>query len=182
MEKEDNPIYMRNTLEFVTVALEYCNFIETAGNTNLLEFVDKATKLLPLLYLKASLLPEIESDEETELELTVTEDLYDSIRSRLANLLGERDSYLEIFHEDMKYSDTPIAAFISENLADVYQDTGNFIALFRQGNETVMQEAIALCRTNFQEYWGQQLLNALKALHAVRYSGDEDLERKDEEE
>ncbi len=182
MGKEDNPIYMRNTLEFVTVALEYCNFIETAGNTNILEFVDKATKLLPLLYLKASLLPEIESDEETELELTVTEDLYDSIRSRLANLLGERDSYLETFHEDMKYSDTPIAAFISENLADVYQDTGNFIALFRQGNEAVMQEAIALCRTNFQEYWGQQLLNALKALHAVRYSGDEDLERKDEEE
>ena len=45
-----------------------------------------------------------------------------------------------------------------------------------------MQGAIALCRTNFQEYWGQQLLNALKALHAVRYSGDEDLEKNEEEE
>ena len=33
-----------------------------------------------------------------------------------------------------------------------------------------------------QEYWGQQLLNALKALHAVRYSGDEDLEKNEEEE
>ena len=81
----------------------------------------------------------------------------------------------------MRYSDTPIAAFISENLADVYQDTGNFVSLFRQGNEEVMQEAIALCRTNFQEYWGQQLLNALKALHAMRYSGDEDLEITKEE-
>ena len=64
----------------------------------------------------------------------------------IAGLLGERDSYLETFHADMRYSDTPIAAFISENLADVYQDTGNFVSLFRQGNEEVMQEAIALCR------------------------------------
>ena len=169
MEKEENPIYERNTLEFVTVALEYCTFVETAGNTGLFDFVDKATKLLPLLYLKASLLP-------------VSEDMYESVRSRIAGLLGERDSYLETFHADMRYSDTPIAAFISENLADVYQDTGNFVSLFRQGNEEVMQEAIALCRTNFQEYWGQQLLNALKALHAVRYSGDEDLEKNEEEE
>lgn len=182
MEKEENPIYERNTLEFVTVALEYCTFVETAGNTGLFDFVDKATKLLPLLYLKASLLPEVESEEETELELSVSEDMYESVRSRIAGLLGERDSYLETFHADMRYIDTPIAAFISENLADVYQDTGNFVSLFRQGNEEVMQEAIALCRTNFQEYWGQQLLNALKALHAVRYSGDEDLEKNEEEE
>ena len=172
MEKEENPIYERNTLEFVTVALEYCTFVETAGNTGLFDFVDKATKLLPLLYLKASLLPEVESEEETELELSVSEDMYESVRSRIAGLLGERDSYLETFHADMRYSDTPIAAFIS----------GNFVSLFRQGNEEVMQEAIALCRTNFQEYWGQQLLNALKALHAMRYSGDEDLEKNEEEE
>lgn len=182
MEKETNPIYERNTLEFVTVALEYCTFIEAAGNTGLFDFVDKATKLLPLLYLKASLLPQIETEEEAELELFVTEDMYESVRSRIAALLGERDSYLETFHPDMRYSDTPIAAFISENLADVYQDVGDFVSLFRQGNEEVMREAIAHCHANFREYWGQQLLNALKALHAVRYSGDEDLEKNDEEE
>ena len=108
--------------------------------------------------------------------------MYESVRNRIAGLLGEKDSYLETFHPDMQYSDTPIAAFISENLADVYQDTGNFISLFRQGNEAVMLEAIALCRNNFREFWGQQLLNALKALHAVRYSEEEPLETNEEEE
>lgn len=182
METEKNPIYERNTLEFVTVALEYCTFVEAAGNEGLFDFVDKATKLLPLLYLKAHLLPEVESEEEGEVELSVTEDMYESVRTRIANLLGEQDSYLETFHEDMRYSDTPIAAFVSENLADVYQDTGNFIALFREGNEEVMREALALCRMNFREYWGQRLLNALKALHAVRFNGDEDLEKNDDTE
>lgn len=184
MEKENNPIYEHNTLEFVTVALEYCTFVETAGDTTLLDFVDKATKLLPLLYLKAALLPEVEENEEVEeedQEQAVTEDMYESVRNRIAGIVGEKDTYLETFHPDMQYSDTPIAAFISENLADVYQDTGNFISLFRQGNEEVMLEAIALCRTNFRLFWGQQLLNGLKALHAVRYDDEENLETNEQE-
>lgn len=61
------------------------------------------------------------------------------------------------------HSDTPIAAFISENLADVYQDTGNFISLFRQGNEDVMLEAIVLCRKNFREFWGQISVKRIKS-------------------
>lgn len=181
MEKEKNPIYERNTIEFVTVALEFCTFVETTAQSSLFDFTDKAVKLLPLLYLKATLLPEVSPGEDVEPELTVTEDMYESIRTQIAGLLGERDSYLETFHPDMQYSDTPIAAFISENLADVYQDTGNFISLFRQGNEEVMKEALALCRTNFRDFWGQQLLNALKALHAVRYSDEESLEKTEEE-
>lgn len=181
MEKENNPIYKRDTLEFVTVALEYCTFVESAGNENLFGFVDKATKLLPLLYLKAALLPEVRENEDAEPEQTVTEDMYESVRNKLACLLGEKDTYLETFHPDMQYSDAPIAAFISENLADVYQDTGNFISLFRQGNEVVMEEAMAVCRTNFREFWGQQLLNALKALHAVRYNDEVSLETNEQE-
>ena len=182
MTNENNPIYERNTLEFVTVALEYCSFVEHAGEKGLFNFVDKATKLLPLLYLKALLLPEVESEEETIPELTVTEEMYEAVRQRIAILLGERDTYLVTFQEDMRYSVTPIAAFISENLADVYQDTGNFVALFRQENEEAMREAIALCAQNFRDYWGGRLLNALKALHAVRFSGDEDMQPIEEEE
>lgn len=181
MEKENNPIYDRNTLEFVAVALEFCTFAETAGQSSAFEFVDKATKILPLLYLKAALLPEAEPEEEDLVEQTVTEEMYESVRERIAGLLGEYDTYLDTFHPDMPYSDAPVAAFISENLADVYQDTGNFVALFRQGNETAMREALAACRQNFRHYWGQPLLNALKALHAVRYTEEENLEKNEQE-
>lgn len=180
MEEKKNPIYERNTLEFVTVALEFCTFVENAGSNGLFDFLDKGTKLLPLLYLKAALLPEVE-EGEGEPEWTVTEEMYESVRNRIAGLLGERDSYLETFHPDMPYSDTPVAAFISESLADAYQDVGNVISLFRSGNEEVMREAVALCRKDFREFWGQQVLNALKALHAVRY-GDEEEWKNDKEE
>lgn len=176
MGKDENPVYDRNTLEFVTVALEYCSFVETIGQHILPDFTDKATKILPLLYLKATLLPDVEPDDDAELEYTVTEDMYEKVRNQAESLLGEHDIYLETFHPDMQYSDTPIAAFISENLADVYQDVGNFVSLFRQGHEEVMRNAIAVCRMNFRAYWGQRLLNALKALHAIRYNDDDSIE------
>jgi hypothetical protein len=176
MSTNKSTIYERNTIEFITVALEYCSFVEEASQYTMPDFVDKATKILPLLYLKASLLPVVLSDDETELELSITEAGYESIRNGIAAILGARDSYLETFHPDIQYSDTPIADFISENLADIYQDTGNFCYIFRQGNEEAMNEALALCRFNFQEYWGQRLLNALRALHAIRYTEEDRLE------
>ena len=180
-ENKNSPIYLRNTLEFVTVALEYCTLVEQSNTLELPDFVDKATKMLPLLYLKASLLPTAIPDTDAVLEQSVTEDMYETVQSKLVLLLGEQDSYLETFHPDMQYSDAPIAAFISENLADIYQDLGNFINLFRQGNEEVMQEALAQCTESFKTYWGGLLLNALKALHAVRYADAESLFTNEEE-
>ena len=75
--EESNPIYARNTIEFVTVALEFCSFVEKAGEKGVFDFVDKATKLLPLLYLKAALLPQIEEEEESDTEQFVTEEMYE---------------------------------------------------------------------------------------------------------
>jgi hypothetical protein len=176
MGRKENSVYERNTIEFVTVALEYCSFIEAVNMYSLFEFVDKATKILPLLYLKASLLPDMLPDDEADLELVITEEMYESMRMQIGELLGAYDSYLETFHPDIQYSDTPIAAFISENLADIYQDIANFVSLFRQENEDIMRAALVLCRANFREYWGQCLLNALKALHALRYNENDCIE------
>lgn len=175
--KQDNCkvlIYDKKTLEFVTVVLEFCALLEATSKHTLFSFVDNAVKIISLLYLKATLLPEVdELEEDYELEDFITEQTYDVICSNLSELLGEYDSYLETFHPDIKYSDTPVVATISENLADVYQDLGNFVALFRQENEQVMMQALIACEDTFRLYWGQKLLNALKALHAVHY--DEDL-------
>ncbi|MDR1344567.1 MAG: DUF5063 domain-containing protein [Tannerellaceae bacterium] len=176
MSSNNNIIYDHNAIEFMTVALEYCSFVEAAKTYSLFDFIDKATKILPLLYLKASLLPDIPTDDDIEPAIEVTESMYESLRTHIADILGVYDSYLETFHTDMQYSDTPIAAFISENLADIYQDTGNFVSVYRQRHEILMYEAIAVCRNNFCKYWGQQLLNAMKALHAVRYNEDDDIE------
>ena len=169
MEKSIQPIFDKNTVEFVTVAAELCGFLERTSLQKRSDFVDKLLKVLPLLYLKASLLPVCERMEEDDVETFVTESDYNQLRSEIAALLGDGDDYLEVFLDDMAYSDTPIHQNISESLADIYQPIKDFICVFQLGLEHTMNDSLAICRELFAEFWGQRLVNVMRALHDVKY-------------
>ncbi|WP_108821517.1 DUF5063 domain-containing protein [Dysgonomonas sp. Marseille-P4361] len=163
-------VYSKDSIEFVTVAVQYCAFLENTGTVTEFDFTDKLTKLLPLLYLKASLIPETDTVNDEEPEITVTEEDYHYISSKLYNIFSSNDTYLEVFLQDMKYSETPISASISEDLADIYQDLKNFITIFERGITENMNDALYVCNENFKTYWGQKLVNVLRALHSLKYS------------
>lgn len=171
MQSESKVIFERNSVEFVTVAAQYCQFLENAEGMERDEFVDTILKILPLLYVKALLLSEMElMDEEDEmLETCVTEESYSMMNANLADIMGDRDDYLDVFVEDMKYSDQPVTRYISEGLSDIYQDIKDFVFVFRQGVNRNMHNALATCQENFKLYWGQKLVNTLRALHEVKY-------------
>ncbi|MCP9611931.1 DUF5063 domain-containing protein [Coprobacter tertius] len=168
----DESIYSKNTVEFVTVGVEFCSFIERAPELNRNDFIDTSIKILPLLYLKAVLLSETENDNDQITEHFVTEEIYEYIRGNIERLLRTHDSYLEVFQSDMQYSDTPIAASISEELTDIYQDIKDFVSTYSLGNEHSSGIALAICKENFISYWGQKLVNVLRALHNLRFSAD----------
>ncbi|EJW93522.1 hypothetical protein EVA_18376 [gut metagenome] len=180
MKKESQTIFDRNVIEFVTVAAEFCKFLEQAEGSNRITFVDTALKMLPLLYLKATMLPSCETIGEEPLENYVTEETYEIIRMNLADILADKDDYLDVFVSDMKYSDQPITKYISEDLADIYQDIKDFIFVFQLGLNETMNDALAVCQENFSLYWGQKLVNTLRALHEVRYAPAEDEEEKED--
>lgn len=165
-------IYSKNVVEFVTVGVEFCLLLENASKNTLSEFTDKAIKILPLLYLKATLLPACEIVSEDMVEEFVTEEEYAHTVNIISSLLKEKDDYLETFHPDMKYSDTPVLASISEDLGDIYQDIKNFASVFSIGHEVSMNDALVACKENFQGFWGQKLVNAMGALHHIRYNLD----------
>ena len=72
MEKESQTIFDKNVIEFVTVAAEFCAFLERAESMKRSTFVDTSLKILPLLYLKASMLPKCET-----IKKSISEDLAD---------------------------------------------------------------------------------------------------------
>lgn len=180
MKKESKVIFDRNVVEFVTVAAEFCKLLEQADGAKRSAFVDTALKMLPLLYLKASMLPPCETMGDEAPETYVTEETYEVLRMNLAGVLAERDDYLDVFVSDMKYSDQPITRYISEDLADIYQDIKDFIFVFRLGLNETMNDALAICAENFRLYWGQKLVNTLRALHEVRYAQTDDEEPEEE--
>ena len=101
MKKESQVIFDKNVIEFVTVAAEFCAFLERAESMKRSTFVDTTLKILPLLYLKASMLPKCEMIGDESPETYVTEEIYEVLRINLASILVEKDDYLEVFLPDM---------------------------------------------------------------------------------
>jgi hypothetical protein len=176
MKQASQVIFERNSVEFVTVAAEYCAFVERCEGQKRTEFVDTLLKILPLLYIKASMLPECEIMGDDVLEVFVTEEDYEIIRINLQELLSDRDDYLDVFVEDMKYSDTPIRKSIAEDLSDIYQAVKDFVCQFQSGLNETMHDALATVREQFASYWGQTLVNTMRALHEVKFSKSDDEE------
>ena len=174
MEKESQTIFEKNVIEFVTVAAEFCAFLERAEHMKRKAFVDTSLKILPLLYLKASLLPKCETIGDEAPETYVTEEIYEILRINLAGLMGEKDDYLDVFVQDMVYSDQPIKKSISEDLADIYQDLKDFISVFQLGLNETMNDSLVICKEHFEEFWGQRLVNTMRALHDVKYNSTEE--------
>ena len=159
-----------NSLSFIALANEFCALMESARESEERdEFVVSLLKLLPRLYIVATDLT-IENEPETYLESYLDEDYYESIRRNLEILMGPDDVYLEVFEEDMKYSDTPISASISESLADIYQDLYNFIYNVKDAPHESISDYVSICKENFETYWGQILCNVMRALHNLKYN------------
>lgn len=168
-EKDDikSVVYDKRVIDFVTVAVEICMFLEKENVVTRDMWVDKMLKLLPLLYVKAQLLPEPFVIDEDFSATFVREEDYERVLNRVAEVTGDEDVYLDVFMDEMKYSDTPVSAFISENVADIYQDIRNFVSVYQLGLTDQMNDALYQCRENFFMYWGQKLVNVLRPLHAL---------------
>lgn len=165
--------YTKGTIEFLTVTSELCHYLERVIQEDIKahDFVETTVKLLPLLYLKATLVTLPEQIYEEEPESFTSEQDYEQIRAAIEELFGAHDTYLNSFHPDMALSDTLVASFISEDLADLYQVLRDFVYRCQIGDDALMNDALAICITDFRQYWGGKLLNALRALH-VLYSSE----------
>lgn len=176
MEGSFDKIYSKEVIEFVTVATEYCKLMEEAPGLDGKDFTGKMHKLLALVYLKGTLLPEIDSVYEQVNERFVTEEDYNFLRHTIETKLGQYDTFFEVFDPSIHDLDEPITANISENLADIYQDLRDFIELYRIGVDEVMNDAVWECKLNFEENWGQKLTNVMRAMHFIYYNRDIDLD------
>lgn len=166
----DQIIYSKNVVEFVTVANEYCSSIENVSHLAAEDNIAKLQKLLPLLYLKASVVQKIEMLLDEELEKFVSEFDYNMLHQKWLQLLGEHDGFYEVFDPNIQFGEETVRASIAENLMDIYQDLKDCITNYSIGNEEVMNDALSVCIYHFEEFWGQQLVNVMRAVHMLVYS------------
>lgn len=166
-----NTTLSNNSLAFIALCNEYCAAAEHARESERDEFIKSMVRLLPRLYITANDL-NTSPDEATYIEPALDEDYYESIRRSIEYLMGPDDTYLEVFEEDMKYSDTPIAASIAEGLADIFQALYNFVEMIRDAPSEVVEEAIASAKEDFDSYWSRILCNVMRPLNALYHTQD----------
>ena len=156
-----------NSLAFIALANEYCQTVENIRDYDRNGLVRTMLKLLPRLYIVVTDMNESVSETYAEMQFALDESTYEQARELLSAVMGDADVYLEVFEEDMKYSDTPIAATVSENLADLYQEFFNLVYSVKDADTQTQMQLLWLCKENFKDYWGQTLCNVLRALHAI---------------
>jgi len=166
-------VYSKNVVEFVTVANEFCNAIESVNRFSAVQNLDKLQKLIPLLYLKSAVLPATEKVLEDELEKFVSELDYNVLHQKWLQLLGEHDSFYEVFDPEIQFGEETVTASISENLLDVYQVLKDFLTSYSIGNEELMNDALYECANHFRDFWGQRLVNVMRAIHRLVYGNTE---------
>lgn len=169
MQTDKSFIYSQPVLDFVTVSTEFCKYLEQCEGKSVEEFTRVMRGLLPMLYLKTSLLGNVPNAAGWN-DHKVTEDDYNFVRSNMARILADKDDFLDVFVEDFKYSEQPVLCTISENLADTYQQLRELVEVYRTGYEDSMQVALSEVIDEFRLQWGQKLLNALRAIHDISYN------------
>ncbi len=179
MEEPKSGVYSSQVIEFITVSDQFCKHLVRVPGYKPSEFISVMQRLLPLLYLKAVSLPQLESVFEEGNERFVREEEYNQVESSVATLLGELDSFEEPYDQYLHESGEPVAASVSEYLADMYQDLKDCVLQYRTGTEDVMNDAVWECSLNFETAWGKKLLSVLRALHKIVYSGKDIDSRED---
>ena len=167
-KSNDDITLSKQVIEMATVANEFCYFVENIEKKEkeiVLEFMQR---ILPLLHLKGSLLPEIEPEHPEANERFVTEEQWERGFNELRQTLGEDDEYWII---DPQYiNDTePLKASLSENITDIYQDMKDFLLLMQKNTHAARENAISECKILHANHWGYRVGNIFTRIHHLIY-------------
>jgi len=90
----------------------------------------------------------------------------------LLSKFGSANDFQEVFDARFSDSEGPVVGSLAENISDIYQDLKDFLILYQTGTSEVMNDSLWECGLNFETFWGQKLLNSLRAIHRFIYSGE----------
>lgn len=159
-------------LEMLTVANEFCYFFETIEKKEASEILNFMYRVGPLLYLKGTLLPDIEVEDPDANERFVTSEQWETLFYALREKLGKKDEYWVI---DPQYiNDTePLKASLSENICDIYQDLKDFVMLYQKNTYAARQNAVKECVVLFASHWGYRIVNSMSKIHHILHEKED---------
>jgi hypothetical protein len=171
----DDPVYSRKVLEMLTVANEYCLFLEKAEEYSSEELLGFLQKIVPLIYLKSVLLPEVEVTDDAAVEHYVNEEQWETLFNLLYFKFGEKDQFYFVDLHEKSHTD-PVKGSLAECFTDIYQDLKDFLLLYQNPMRTFKENAVKECKRLFETRYGYRLINAQAAIHCIQFpEGDNEI-------
>ncbi|MEN8224575.1 MAG: DUF5063 domain-containing protein [Bacteroidota bacterium] len=158
----------KQILELLTVSNEFCMFIEKSYDYSKAEIFQYMHRMAPLLYLKGSLLPELEIENPDAYERYVTEEVWESIFNELRNTFGKDDLFWFI-NEPGFNGDEITKGSMAEHLTDIYQDLKDFVFLYSKNTHDSILNAVFECRKLYHTNWGYKIIRLQKNIHHLLY-------------
>lgn len=168
MDEPRDIVYSKNVLEMITVSNELCLFVEEIEKYELVYCLSYLQKVLPLLYLKGSMLPDVEVSDETANERFVTEEQWENVFNEARKVFGKYDTF-NFLKYDFQQGNQIEKGSIGEFIADIYQDIKDFLLLYQKNTLAARENAVYECKNMLAHNWGAKLLLVHKAMHDVKY-------------
>ncbi len=166
VNNQNDPLYSRQVIEFITVANEFCIFSEKINDYTRDDIITYYLRIIPLLYLKGSLIKDITPENPDNNERFVLEEDWENLLNAVRNKLYPDDNFW--IAADPHDVDTEAEkSSISECIADIYQDMKDFIMLYQKNTRSAKENAVHEVFINYPGHWGPALTKALYALHLL---------------
>ncbi|MCB9016719.1 MAG: DUF5063 domain-containing protein [Lentimicrobiaceae bacterium] len=163
---ENDPVFTKQIIEFLTVSNEFCHFTEKVAEYSKEDIIDYYRRILPLLYLKGSLVKSVTPSSPDDSERFVTEEEWELLFNTIRNKLYPDDHFW--MSSDPHDEDAELEkAGIGECIADIYQDMKDFLTLYQKNRYTAKENAVHDICTYYHDHWGPAATKALYALHLL---------------
>lgn len=150
----------------LTVANEFCLFTEKLSDYSKADIITYYRRIIPLLYLKGSMVKDILPENEELNERFVLEEEWEYVFNTLKNKLYPNDHFWICANPHDEDTEAEKAS-IGECIADCYQDMKDFIMLFQKTSHNAKENAVHELCQNFPTHWGPALTKSLYALHLL---------------
>lgn len=161
----DNPAYSKNVLEMLTVANDYCLTMAKVEGKPKSELIDYLLKISPLLYIKGSLLENIDVNNPEANQRFVTEEEWQALFNELRKKFGKDDEFW--FIDNTENHNEPVKGSLAEHYTDIYQDMKDLLLLYQVNSLDAKENAVHEIKQSFLSHWGYRIVNAHKTLHHI---------------
>ena len=158
---------------FIDSVEHFCRTLERLESLPRALFLQEMDRLLPLVYSTASVLPDYPWDEDED----DGDDRQDAsleqfakeldMQKSLVDKLGHVDSYSFVFDPVDHGNREVIYGSLAEDLASVYADVRQPLALFRVGEEAGIKQALWDWGFGRKIHWGRHAVHAIGVIYSL---------------